>query len=108
MLQESVHTWLTEIGEERAANWWTENWMYEYGNYTNATAGYLGTNKSAGLESGWKYLRCDTVGGAGSNKRISLNVIVPSLKQYIYDLSKPGSGNRVQPESYVKSIAEWL
>ena len=62
--------------------------MYEYGNYTNATAGYLGSNKSVGLESGWKYLRRDTVGGAGSNKRISMNVFFPLLKQYIDDLSK--------------------
>ena len=88
LLQDAIHNWLTEIKEARAAQWWIENWMYEYGNYTNATAGYLGTNKSAGLESGWKYLRRDTVGGAGSTKRISMNVFVPSLKQYIGDLSK--------------------
>ena len=66
LLQDSVHQWLIELGKTRAAEWFSGYWMGEHGNYTNATAGYVGSNKSAGIESHWKYMRRDTVGGAGS------------------------------------------
>jgi hypothetical protein len=73
--------------------------MGEHGNYTNATAGYVGSNKSAGIESHWKYMRRDTVGGAGSTRRISLNVFIPSLIQYLRDLSRRHASKILCPKT---------
>ncbi len=88
LLQDSIENWLGENGEIRAADWLSTYWMGEHGNYTNANAGYVGSNKSAGIESHWRYTKRDTIGGAGSNKRISLSVFIPSLVQYVKDSSK--------------------
>ena len=71
-----------------AAKWFEETWTGEHGNYTNASAGYVGTNKSAGLESHWKYMRHDTIGSAGSNRRLSLAIFAPSLVKYVRDTSE--------------------
>ncbi len=89
MLQDMIEEWLRVVVEEkRAASWWRDNWCGEHGNYTNATAGYVGNNKSTGIESNWRYMKRDTIGNAGCNKRISLRVFAPSLTQYISDYSK--------------------
>jgi hypothetical protein len=53
-----------------------------------ATAGYVGNNKSTGIESNWRYVKRDTIGNAGRNKRISIRIFAPSLTQYISDNSK--------------------
>jgi hypothetical protein len=49
-----------------------ELYQGEHGNHTNASAGYVGTNKTSGCESNWKYGKRDTVGSAGSNMSMSL------------------------------------
>ncbi len=64
--------WLTEVGEARAAMWFNDNWTGERGNYTLATAGYVGNHLSSGIESNWRYMRRDVVGCAGSTRRIAL------------------------------------
>jgi hypothetical protein len=51
LLQDSIEKWLRDIGKTRAADWFSGYWMGEHGNYTNATAGYVGSNKLAGIES---------------------------------------------------------
>ncbi len=80
--------WLTEVGEARAATWFNDNWTGERGNYTLATAGYVGNHLSYGIESNWRYMRRDVVGCAGSTQRISLPVFAPSLMQYLSIRSK--------------------
>ena len=88
-LQDLIEDWLRdELEETRAADWWRDYWTGEHGNYTNATAGYVGNNKSTGIESHWRYMRRDTVGSAGSSKRVSTRIFAPSLTQYVSDLSK--------------------
>jgi hypothetical protein len=72
----------------RNADWWRDYWCGEHGNYTNATAGYVGNNKSISIESNWRYMRRNTVGSAGSNKRVSMRVFGPSLTQYLSVNSK--------------------
>ena len=42
LLQKEIVVWLTEVGEARAATWFNDNWTCERGNYTLATAGYVG------------------------------------------------------------------
>jgi hypothetical protein len=84
-----IEDWLrNDLKETRAADWWRDYWCGEHGNYTNATAGYVGNNKSSGIESNWKYMRRDTVGTAGGNKRVSMRVFGPSLTQFMPDNSK--------------------
>ncbi len=46
LLQDSIENWLREKGEILAADWFSTYWMGEHGNYTNTTAGYVGSNKS--------------------------------------------------------------
>ena len=83
-LQDMIEDWLrNDLKETRAADWWRDYWCGEHGNYTNATAGYVGNNKSSGIESHWIYMRRDTVGSAGSNKRVAMRVFGPSLTQYM-------------------------
>jgi hypothetical protein len=55
MLQRNIVLWLTEVGEARAATWFNDNWTGERGNYTIATAGYVGNNLSSGIESNSRY-----------------------------------------------------
>jgi hypothetical protein len=79
--------WLTEVEEARAATWFNDNWTGERGNYTIATAGYVGNPLSCGIESNRRYMRRDVVGCAGSTQRIALPVVAP-LMQYLSIRSK--------------------
>ena len=55
-LQDMIEDWLHNVLKEtRAADWWRDYWCSERGNYTNATAGYVGNNTSTGIESNWRY-----------------------------------------------------
>jgi hypothetical protein len=49
-MQAVIVEWLKSKKEDVAANWFETYWTGEHGNYTNATAGYVGNNKSAGIE----------------------------------------------------------
>jgi hypothetical protein len=53
------------------------------GNYTNASAGYCGTNSAQGIESRWRYLKRDACGGSSGTKSLPLKVFVPALLTYI-------------------------
>jgi hypothetical protein len=46
MLQKDIVLCLSEVGEARAASWFNDSdtWTGERGNYTDATAGYVGNN----------------------------------------------------------------
>ena len=80
--------WLSEVGEARASKWFNDNWTGERGNYTIATAGYVGNPLSSGIESNWRYMRRDVVGPAGTTQRVDLPVFAPSLMQYLSIRSK--------------------
>ena len=62
--------------------------MGDLGNVANASAGYCGTNMASGIESCWKYIRRDTVGTAGSNMSMSLEVFAPSMVKHMSDMSE--------------------
>ena len=47
LLQSDMVEWLERVGESRAAQWFQDNWTWEHGNYTNATAGYVGNKKAS-------------------------------------------------------------
>ncbi len=79
MLQSDIVVWLSEVGKARALVWFNDTWSGERGNYTHATAGYVGNNLSSGIESNWRYMRRDVVGCAGATQSISLEVFMPSL-----------------------------
>jgi hypothetical protein len=87
-MQGVIVDWLKSKKEDVAANWFETNRTGEHGNYTNATAGYVGNNKSAGIESHWKYMCRDTVGVAGSGKRTGLKTFILMRIKYLSDLSK--------------------
>ena len=55
-IQRAIREWLLSVDEKRAENWFRKTWCGERGNYTNAAAGYVGNNKSAGIESTWNRL----------------------------------------------------
>ena len=88
MVQAHIVDWLGSVKETDAASWFEKEWTGEHGNYTNASAGYVGSNKSTGCESHWKYVSRDTIGTAGSNKRMSIAVWLPLLFRYLEALSK--------------------
>jgi hypothetical protein len=44
MLQSDIVVWLSEVGEARASVWFNDTWTGERGNYTIATAGYVGNS----------------------------------------------------------------
>ena len=88
MVQTHIVDWLVSEKETRAASWCEKEWTGEHGNYTNASAGYVGNSKSTGCESNWIYARRDTIGTAGSNKRMSNRVWLPLLISYLEALSK--------------------
>ncbi len=67
MLQSDIVVWLSQVGEARASVWFNDTWTGERGNYTNATAGYVGNNLSSGIESNWRCMRRDVVGCAGAS-----------------------------------------
>jgi hypothetical protein len=85
---EGFVVWLSEVGEARASTWFNDTWTGERGNYTNATAGYVGNNLFSGIQSNWRYMRRDVVGCAGTTQCISLEVFTPSLLQYLSIRSK--------------------
>jgi hypothetical protein len=117
LLQANLVFELIHRGEPRASKWLNETWTEDYGNYTLASAGYVGNNRSAGIESGWKYIRRDTIGSAGSNimMRIGLNIFTPLLTKYVSNLSEkhaakvlhPGSGIHMFPSVPSISSALW-
>jgi hypothetical protein len=88
LIQESIAVWMLSVGEKRAAVWWRTYHMGDLGNVANASAGYCGTNMASGIESCWKYIRRDTVGTAGSNMSMSLEVFAPSLVKHMSDMSE--------------------
>ncbi len=85
--QESIVDWLESVMEDRAAKWFLATWTGEHGNYTNTSAGYVGTADANGPESGWIYLKRDTIGQAGTNMCMPLSVFVPSVEKYLTNFS---------------------
>ena len=55
LIQDESVLWLQEIKETSAARWVEDKWTGEFGNYTNATAGYVGFNKVWGIEGSWSH-----------------------------------------------------
>ncbi len=51
LFQESIVDWLESVGK-----WFLATWTGEHGNYTNPSAGYVGTADAKGPESRWRYL----------------------------------------------------
>ena len=80
--------WLESVNEKHAAKWFRKKWCGERGNYTNASAGYVGNKVGNSLESTWKYYRRDTSGTTGISLRMPLNIYIPSHIKYVRDLSK--------------------
>ena len=115
LLQKEIVEWLDIAGEFRAACWFEEYWCGEKGNYTNATAGYVGNCVASGIESHWRYLREDTVGTSGTNQRISLEVFSGSLVRYMETSSKrhadkildEKTGSHMFPRTPKISAAMW-
>ncbi len=115
LLQANIVDWLDTAGEFRAAAWFEEYWCGEKGNYTNATAGYMGNCVASGIESHWRYLREDTVRTSGTNQRISLEVYAGSLVRYMETSSKrhatkildEKTGSHMFPRTPKISIAMW-
>ena len=87
LLQTRLVIELHRRDEHRAAAWYEDTWTGEHGNYTNASAGYCATRTSAGLESRWRYMRRDTIGTAGTTRRVSLKVYGPCMVKYVKDTS---------------------
>ena len=88
LLQSDMVEWLERVGERRAARWFEDNWTGEHGNYTNATAGYVGNNMASGIEAHWRYTRGATVGTSGTNQRVCLQVFSASLVRHLKTTSK--------------------
>ena len=62
--------------------------MGDLGNVSNASAGYCGTNMASGIEVSWRYIRRDTIGTAGTNMGMPLEVFAPSLVKHMSDMSE--------------------
>ena len=92
MIQSEIVKWLHEIGESRAGVWFEENWTGDKGNYTLASAGFVGSNDAQHIESHWRYMKEETVGGAGTNMQMPLRVFVPSLKTFVRNASQKHAG----------------
>ena len=88
LIQESIAVWMLSVDEKRAAVWWRTYHMGELGNVSNASAGYCGTNMASGIEACWRYIRRDTIGTAGTNMGMSLEVFAPSLVKHMSDMSE--------------------
>ncbi len=88
LVQESIAVWLLSVDEKRAHVWWRTYHMGEFGNVSNASAGYVGTNMASGIEAYWRYIRRDTIGTAGTNLSMSLEVFAQSLVKCIKDMSE--------------------
>ncbi len=87
LIQDEIVAWLKAVKEMRASVLFEKTWTGQHGYYTNASAGYVGNNKTAGCESNWRYAKRDTVGSVGSNMGMSLEVFSPSLIKYVADTS---------------------
>ena len=87
-IQASIYEWLKASKEEYAATWYLKHWSGERGNYTNASAGYVGNKVANSLEAKWKYYRRDTIGTTGTTQRMPLDIFIPSHIKYVRDLSK--------------------
>ncbi len=70
LLHDEMIEWFNEINELRAAAWFKRYWAGELGNYTNATAGYVGFNKASGIKGDWRYMLRSTIGDSRTNKRM--------------------------------------
>ncbi len=88
LVQESMAVWLLSVDEQRAHVWWRTYHMGEFGNVSNASAGYIGTNMASGIEVCWRTIRRDTVGTAGTNMGMSMEIFTPSLVKCIKDMSE--------------------
>ena len=88
LVQESIAVWLLSVDEKRASVWWRTYHMGELGNVSNASAGYCATNMASGQEVGWRTIRRDTIGTAGSNMSMSVEVFAPSLVKCVKDMSE--------------------
>ena len=114
-LQNAVVAWLMRNEEKQAAGWYEQYWTGQHGNYTYASAGYVGSHVNMGMESAWRYLRRDTVGNAGTNMNVSLKVFSPSLCTYVTNLSQRHaedilcvqSGRHIFPSIPTISPAMW-
>ena len=53
LIQKEIVAWpgLKAVKEMCASVWFEKTWTGQHGNYTNASAGYVGNNKAAGCES---------------------------------------------------------
>ena len=100
LFQEDIVAWLRFEGEGRAADWFSSNWCGEYGNYTNATAGYVGNCMASGIESHWKYAKRDIVGTSGTNQRISLGVFAGALVRYMKTTSERHAERKVYSQLF--------
>ena len=87
-IQGSICEWLENVNEKHAAKWFRRKWCGERGNYTNASAGYVGNKVANSLEANWKYYRRDTIGTTGTTQRMPLDIYIPSHIKYVRDLSK--------------------
>ena len=88
LVQESIAVWLLSVDEKRAHIWWRTYHMGEFGNVSNASAGYIGTNMASGKEVCWRNIRRDTIGTAGTNMGMSMEIFAPSLVKCIKDMSE--------------------
>ncbi len=86
-LQEEILKWLKEVKEVRAHGWFEKYWMGPSGNYTNASAGFCGTNSAQGIKSQWCYLKRDTCCGSSGTQSLPIKVFIPSLLTYLKTLS---------------------
>ena len=56
--QQLLVTWVREeLEQPRAANWVEGTWTGEYGRWTLAHAGYVGSNNNMGQEVDWRDLK---------------------------------------------------
>ena len=92
MIQSEIVKWLHEVRESRAALWFEENWTGEKGNYTLASAGFVGSNDAQHIESHWRFMKEETVGGAGANMQMPVRVFVPSFKTFVRNASQKHAG----------------
>ncbi len=72
--------WLSEVGEARASAWSNDTWTGERGNYTNATAGFVGNNLSSGIEFTPSLLQCLSIRG----KQHADKILCPKTGVHIF------------------------
>jgi hypothetical protein len=99
LIQDEIIVWLNDVGEKGAARWFEKTWTGEHGNYTNASAGYVATNKASGIEKNWKTIKEATIGSAGANMSMSLGVFAPALIKHIKDASEKHADKILCPKT---------